>query len=55
MPKVYLAYKKFCEQTGEMARTQKRLTQNLKERGFTQQPEGSVRRWKGFYLKDLYA
>jgi phage/plasmid-associated DNA primase len=37
---VYSAYKKFCEQTGEMARTQRRLTQNLKERGFKQQPEG---------------
>ena len=49
---VYSAYKKFCEQTGEMARTQRRLTQNLKERGFRQQPEGGKRVWHGFYLKD---
>jgi hypothetical protein len=34
-----------------MARTQRRLTQNLKERGFTQQPEGK-RVWHGFYLKE---
>ena len=50
---VYAAYKKFCEQAGEMARTQRRLTQNLKERGFKQQPENGKRVWHGFSLKNL--
>lgn len=52
-PDVYAEYKKFCDANGEFARTQKRLSQNLAERGFTQQPENGVRTWKGFRLNKI--
>lgn len=52
-PEVYTEYKKFCEVNGENARSQRRLSQNLAERGFTQQPENGVRTWKGFRLNKI--
>lgn len=49
-PEVYKAYRRFCEQNGEYALKQRALSQKLKERGFSQQPEGGVRTWSGFRL-----
>lgn len=52
-PSVYAAYKRFCEANGEFARSQRRLSQNLAERGFVQQPVNGVRTWTGFRLIDV--
>lgn len=49
-PEVYAAYKKFCEANGEFPRSQRRLSQNLIERGFSQSPERGIRVWRGFRL-----
>lgn len=51
---LYKAYKKFCEENGEFVRSQRRLTQNMKERGFTQTNSGSTggRFWEGITLID---
>ena len=48
---VYDAYKKFCSENGDQPRTHRRLTQNLKERGFKNQPENGKRVWHGFSLR----
>jgi putative DNA primase/helicase len=49
---VYAAYKRFCDQNGEMARTHRRLSQNLKERGFHQVNENGTRYWHGLRLNE---
>ena len=52
-PEVYAEYKKFCEANGEFPRSQRRLSQNLAERGFTNRPEHGVRTWHGFRLQKI--
>jgi putative DNA primase/helicase len=47
----YKAYSKFCETNGEYKRSQRRLTQNLNERGFVQRNSGG-RYWEGIRLLD---
>ena len=51
---LYQRYSDFCKDNGEYTRSQRRFTQNLKERGFTQQRNqgGYVGRyWEGIMLK----
>jgi putative DNA primase/helicase len=51
---LYKAYKKFCDDNGEFLRSQRRLSQNMKERGFKQTNSGSTggRYWEGIQLLD---
>ena len=46
---LYEAYKTFCKDAGEYLRSQRRLSQNLKERGFKQIMSGG-RYWEGIKL-----
>lgn len=48
---LYAAYRKFCDANGEYARSHRRLSQNLKERGFSQIKSGN-RQWAGIRLVD---
>lgn len=48
---LYAAYRKFCEANGEYARSHRRLSQNLRERGF-QQIKNNARQWAGIRLLD---
>jgi len=48
--KLYRRYKDFCGDNGEYVRSQRRFSQNLKERGFTQ-TRGASRMWQGIDLK----
>ena len=52
---VYTAYKRFCEQNGEMARSHRCLSQNLKERGFHQINGNGIRYWQGLRLMSTNA
>lgn len=47
---LYARYKEFCSDNGEELRSHKRLSQNLKERGFEQDKSGA-RYWNGLRLK----
>lgn len=49
--KLYRRYKDFCADNGEYVRTQRRFTQNLKERGFSQSRISTGRIWIGIDLK----
>ena len=53
---LYVAYKAWCERTGERSMTQRRLADRLKERGFTNdartQSNGVL--WRGLGLRSLY-
>ena len=46
---LYTAYKKFCDENGEYKRSHKRLSQNMRERGF-QQHNSAGRYWEGIKL-----
>lgn len=46
---LYAAYKTFCSENGEYQRSQRRLTQNMNERGFKQMRTSS-RYWEGVRL-----
>jgi putative DNA primase/helicase len=49
---LYAKYSEFCKDAGEYQRSQRRFTQNLKERGFIQSPGRSLgRMWEGIALK----
>ena len=50
---LYDAYVKFCKSTGEYQRTQRRLSQNMKERGFVQTRQAK-RLWHGIRLLEGY-
>lgn len=49
--KTFETYKKYCNQTGEFCYHQRLLTQKLRERGFTQYPDGGRRKWTGFRIR----
>lgn len=48
---LYRAYKKFCDENGEYLRSHRRLSQNMRERGF-QQIKSGARYWEGLRLLD---
>ena len=48
---LYTRYTNFCKDNGEWQRSQRRFTQNLKERGFTQVRTGNGRIWQGLTMK----
>jgi putative DNA primase/helicase len=47
---LYRAYKRFCEENGEYLRSHRKLTQNMREKGFRQQNSGG-RYWEGVRLR----
>ena len=48
---LYKKYVEFCKEAGEYQRSQRRFTQNLKERGFEQTRNFGQRVWQGISIK----